>query len=188
MFLIHFFLTAMCQARIYSLCYFKNSDGLYFFPANWLLLIVIDGQIRTEKQLWILCSAFWKIPITTSTVKFSVKLQSTSRGFISSSRLNFSPNFQNTEKRFLGWSCSAFINAVMKYLNFWFKVRERYMQSLLKIALRHSNFSKNLNITAEQRYWKMHPDGCFWWQLYFGNFPDSCFSKTAANIYISQKF
>ena len=31
----------MCQARIYSLCFFKKSDSLYFFPANWLLLIVI---------------------------------------------------------------------------------------------------------------------------------------------------
>ena len=29
-----FFLTAVCQARIYSLCLFKKSDGLYFFPAN----------------------------------------------------------------------------------------------------------------------------------------------------------
>ena len=41
----------MCQARIYSLCFFKKSDGLYFFPANWLLLIVIDRQIRTEKSV-----------------------------------------------------------------------------------------------------------------------------------------
>ena len=117
--LLFIFLTAMCQARIYSLCFFKNSDGLYFFPANWLLLIVIDGQIRTEKQLWILCSAFWKIPITTSTVKFSVKLQSTSRGFISSSRLNFSPNFQNTEKLFLGWSARV---VVQHSLMLWWNI------------------------------------------------------------------
>ena len=39
MFVIHFFLTAMYQARIYSLCFFKIWEGLYFFPANWLLLI-----------------------------------------------------------------------------------------------------------------------------------------------------
>ena len=32
----------MCQARIYSLCFFKKADALYFFPTNWLLLIVID--------------------------------------------------------------------------------------------------------------------------------------------------
>ena len=39
---LFFFLTAMFQARIYSLYFFKKSDGLYFLPANWLLLIVID--------------------------------------------------------------------------------------------------------------------------------------------------
>ena len=49
--------------------------------------------------------------------------------------------------------------------------------SLLKIAPRHSNFSKNFTISAEQRYWKMHPHGCFWWQLYFGNFPERLLFK-----------
>ena len=41
----------MCQARIYSFFFFEKSDGLYFFPANWLVLIVIDRQIRTEKSV-----------------------------------------------------------------------------------------------------------------------------------------
>ena len=40
--LLFIFLTAMCSARIYSLCFLKKSGGLYFFPANWLLLILID--------------------------------------------------------------------------------------------------------------------------------------------------
>ena len=44
--------------------------------------------------------------------------------------------------------------------------------SLLKIAIRHRCFSKNFAISAEQRYWKTHFDGCFCEQLYFGNFPE----------------
>ena len=39
-FIYFFFVTAVCQARIYSLCFIKKSDD--FFPANSLLLIVID--------------------------------------------------------------------------------------------------------------------------------------------------
>ena len=35
------FLTAMCQTRIYSLCFFKKSEGLYFFSANWLYLVIV---------------------------------------------------------------------------------------------------------------------------------------------------
>ena len=27
-------------------CFFKNSDALYFFPANWLLSIVIDKFVK----------------------------------------------------------------------------------------------------------------------------------------------
>ena len=50
MFVILFFsfLTAMFQARIDSLSFFKESDGLFFFPANWLLLIVIDRYSPRE--------------------------------------------------------------------------------------------------------------------------------------------
>ena len=57
----------------------------------------------------------------------------------------------------------------MKYLNFatvaqiWRALHE----SLLQIALRHRYFSKNFTISAEQQ--KMHQDGSFWEQLYFGN-------------------
>ena len=32
------FLTAMCQARIYFVCFFKEPDGLFFIPASWLIL------------------------------------------------------------------------------------------------------------------------------------------------------
>ena len=51
MFVIHFFFfffNEMCHARIYSLCFLKKSDGLFFFPANWLLLIVIDRYSPRE--------------------------------------------------------------------------------------------------------------------------------------------
>ena len=30
-------------------------------------------------------------------------------------------------------------------------------------------FLENFTISAEQRYGKIHHDGCFWEQLYFGN-------------------
>ena len=44
--------------------------------------------------------------------------------------------------------------------------------SLIKIAIRHRCFSMNFAINPEQRYWKTHFDGCFWEQLYFGNFSE----------------
>ena len=46
--LFFFFLTAICHARICTLFFFKESDGLFFFPANWLLLIVIDRYSPRE--------------------------------------------------------------------------------------------------------------------------------------------
>ena len=71
-------------------------------------------------------------------------------------------------------SCSALINAVMKYLNF--RSSDSKLESVTcmftEIALRLSNVSKNFIIIVEQRYWKMHPGGCFWWQVYFSNFPE----------------
>ena len=52
--------------------------------------------------------------------------------------------------------------------------------NLVKIALHRRYFSKNFTTGAEQHYWKMHLDGCFWGRTYFGNIPallllqDSC--------------
>ena len=43
--------------------------------------------------------------------------------------------------------------------------------NLQKIALHHRYFSKNFTTGAEQRYWKMHLDGCFWGRIYFENIP-----------------
>ena len=43
--------------------------------------------------------------------------------------------------------------------------------NLLKITLHHRYFSKNFTTVAEQRYWKMYLDGCFWGRIYFGNIP-----------------
>ena len=54
-----------------------------------------------------------------STAKFLVKLYPTNMGFINSSRLNFSPDFQNREEVSRG---------DLQLLQQWFKVRERYMQ------------------------------------------------------------
>ena len=69
--------------------------------------------------------------------------------------------------------CSALINAVMKY-NFSAAVVQSWRVlhgNLLKIALHHRYFSKNFTILAEQRYWKMYLDGCFWRRIYFENIP-----------------
>ena len=38
---IQIFLTTMCQ-EVNLFCFFIKQDVLYFFPTNWLLLIVID--------------------------------------------------------------------------------------------------------------------------------------------------
>ena len=69
--------------------------------------------------------------------------------------------------------CSVLIN-VMKY-NFSAAVVQSWWAlhaNLLKIALHHQYFSKNLTTSPEQRYWKMHLDGCFWIRIYFGNIPE----------------
>ena len=69
--------------------------------------------------------------------------------------------------------CSALINAVMKY-SFSAAVVQSWRVlhgNLLKIALHHRYFSKNFTTVAEQRYWKIYLDGCFWGRFYFGNIP-----------------
>ena len=119
--------------------------------------------------------------MATFAVKFSVKLLPTDMGFVNSSRLKFSPDFQNTEELSRGDLQKKLfsINAVMKYLNFSSSASklESVTCRFTQIALHHSNFSKNVTIIAEQRYWKIHPDGVFWWQLYFGKFPEGLLLK-----------
>ena len=69
--------------------------------------------------------------------------------------------------------CSALINAVMKY-SFSAAVVQSWRvfhRNLLKIVLHHRYFSKNFTTLAEQRYWKMYHDGCFWGRIYFENIP-----------------
>ena len=69
--------------------------------------------------------------------------------------------------------CSALINAVMKY-NFSAAVVQswRVLQGNLgKYALHRRYFSKSFTTVAEQQYWKMYLDGCFWGRIYFGNIP-----------------
>ena len=82
--------------------------------------------------------------------------------------------------------CSALINAVMKY-NFSAAVVQSWRVlhgNLLKIALHHRYFSKNFTTVAEQRYWKMYLDGCFWGRIYFGNIPAWLFLKKQLQTYI----
>ena len=148
MFVIHFFFFFFFECNSakqeFTLCFFKKSDCLYFFPANGLLLIV-------------LFQTFQKIPTGKSTVKFSVKLQATNMGLDNSFRLNF-PQIFGTQKCFpeviYKSSCSALNNAVIKYLNFCGIGSKlgNFDAGLLKITLRWSNFSKNLTISAEQQY------------------------------------
>ena len=53
--------------------------------------------------------------------------------------------------------------------------------SLLKIAFHHRYFSKNFTISAEQQYWKMHQEGWYWGQLYFGDIPEWLLLKDSCN-------
>ena len=84
---------------------------------------------------------------------------------------------------------ATLVNTVIRYLNL--RSSGSKLESVtckFTKKLRHSNFSKSFIINAEQRYWKMHPHGCFWWQLYFRNFPewllvkDSCKDKFILEI------
>ena len=83
--------------------------------------------------------------------------------------------------------CSALINAVMKY-NFSAAVVQSWRVlhgNLLKIALHHRYFSKNFTRVAEQRYWKMYLDGCFWGQIFSGNIPAWLLLKSSCRrIYV----
>ena len=77
--------------------------------------------------------------------------------------------------------CSALINAVIKY-NFSAAVVQSWRVlhgNLLKIVLHHRYFSKNFTTSAEQQYWKMYLDGCFWGRMYFGNIPALLFFKSS---------
>ena len=67
--------------------------------------------------------------------------------------------------------CSAY--AVMKGSFFAAMVQSwrALHANLLKITLHHRYFSKNFISSAQQWYWKMHLDGCFWGRIYFGNIP-----------------
>ena len=83
--------------------------------------------------------------------------------------------------------CSALINAVIKY-NFSSEVVQSWRAlhaNLLKIALHHRCCSKNFTTGAEQWYWKMHLDGCFWGRIYLGSIPAWLLLKgSCKHIYI----
>ena len=87
-------------------------------------------------------------------------------------------------------NCSALINALMKYsfsaalVQSW---RVPY-GNLLKIALHHSYFSKNLTSVAEQWYWKIYLDGWFWRRFYLRNIPVWLLLKSSCRLYLFQKF
>ena len=82
-------------------------------------------------------------------------------------------------------SCSASTNNVMKY-SFSAAVVPKVVSvtyDLSKIELHHWYFSKNFITSAEQRYWKMHLDGCFWGRIYFGNIPEWLLLKGSCKRY-----
>ena len=81
--------------------------------------------------------------------------------------------------------CSALINAVIKY-SFSAAVVQSWRVShgnVLKIAFHHRYFSKNFTTVAEQQYWKLYLDGCFWDKFIFETFLHGYFSKAAADVY-----
>ena len=112
-----------------------------------------------------------------------IKVVAYEHGFCQLFRIKIFPRYPEHRRAFLKVfyksSCLSLIT-VMKYLNFHSNGWRALHGSLLKIALRHRCFWKNFIISAEHLYWKLHLDGCFWGQLYFGNFPqwlllkDSC--------------
>ena len=72
-------------------------------------------------------------------------------------------------------------NDVIKYSYSGPGVKSR--KALLKIALHHRHFSKNLTTSSEYRYWKIHLDGYFWGQHFLRTFLNGCFSNEAAMIF-----
>ena len=94
-------------------------------------------------------------------------------------RTTASKHRSNFSEVFCGSCCSTLINAVMKYSFSAAAVQSwRVLHAnLLSIALHHKYFSKNFTTGAEQRYWKMHRDGCFWGRICFGNIPAWLFLK-----------
>ena len=95
-----------------------------------------------------------------------LKTDSNTGAFLSNLRSKFLEVFCRS-------SCLALINAVMKYSYSAAVVQSwRVLHgNLLKIALYHRYFSKYFTTVAEQQYWKMYHDGCFWGRIYFGNIP-----------------
>lgn len=47
------------------------------------------------------------------------------------------------------------------------KAWKRYMQIYWKLRFITGIFQKNLTLTSEKRYWKMHLNGCFWRRFVF---------------------
>ena len=69
--------------------------------------------------------------------------------------------------------CSASFNAVLKF-SFSAAVVQSWRvlhANLPKMSLHHRYFSRNFTTVAEQRYWKMHLNGCFWGRICFTNIP-----------------
>ena len=100
--------------------------------------------------------------------------------------LNFSPAFQNTEAAF-EWCFTKEVvqqNEVIKYNSPGqvVKGRRALYANLLKIALYHKYFSKNLSTSSEQ--FKTHLDGYFIGQLFFENVPKWLFLKCSCWLHI----
>ena len=84
----------MCQARAYSLCFFKTSDGLYFIPL-FLIIFNSNWSINSlrEAAVDIVLDVLENSHDNVCSMKFSVKLQPTNMEFVNPSRLKFSPDF-----------------------------------------------------------------------------------------------
>ena len=83
--------------------------------------------------------------------------------------------FQNMEAAFE--RCSTKVvqqNDVKKYNSSApvVKGRKAYQTNLQKITFHQRYFSKNLTISSEYRYWKIHLHGCCWGRLCFKNIPE----------------
>ena len=140
-----------------------------------------------------LFETFRKISKGTSALKFSVKLLPANMWLVNYSVLKFFPDFQNTEKLSRGaLQVATSINAVMKYLNF-----RRSTSKLESITCKFTNTKSRTpsEVVFEEFHYKcrttilknasMAASGD---NFIFEIFLNGCFSKTAAKIYLFQKF
>ena len=155
----------MCQARIYSLYFFVSKNQMpctYLFSTKWLLLLIIDKFTISEFTILIKNLSFLVPPSTMGEHIYRVSVILRKGIFQISS----------------GWLPPLLLFLLICTIESYMSYR-----NLLNIAFHHRYFSTNFTTVAEQRYWKMYLDGCFWGQFYFRNIPAWLLLKSSCRLY-----